>query len=53
MLIQMALFIKRYNIDMDKKFGSKTAKIVGQFQSDNGLTADEICGKNTFEKLFA
>ena len=53
MLIQMALFIKRYNIDMDKKFGSKTAKIVEQFQSDNGLTADEICGKNTFEKLFA
>lgn len=53
MLIQMALFIKRYNIDMDKKFGSKTAKIVGQFQSDNGLTVDKICGKNTFEKLFA
>ena len=53
MLIQMALFIKGYNISMDKKFGSKTAKIVGQFQSDNGLTADEICGKNTFEKLFA
>ena len=53
MLIQMALFIKRYNIDMDKKFGSKTATIVGQFQNDNGLTSDKIVGKNTFEKLFA
>lgn len=53
MLIQMALFIKRYNIDMDKKFGSKTAKIVGQFQNDNGLTSDKIVGKNTFQKLFA
>ena len=53
MLIQMALFIKGYNIDMDKKFGSKTATIVGQFQSDNGLTSDKIVGKNTFEKLFA
>ena len=53
MLIQMALFIKGYNISMDKKFGSKTARIVGQFQNDNGLTADKIVGKNTFQKLFA
>ena len=53
MLIQMALFIKGYNISMDKKFGSKTARIVGQFQNDNGLTADKIVGKNTFQKLLA
>ena len=52
MLIQMALFIKGYKLDMDKKFGSKTARIVGQFQNDNGLTADKIVGKLTFEKLF-
>lgn len=52
MLIQMALFIKGYNVNMDKKFGANTAKAVGQFQNDNGLTVDKIVGKNTFEKLF-
>ena len=52
MLIQMALFIKGYNIGMDKKFGNNTAIIVGQFQNDNGLTSDGIVGKNTFKKLF-
>ena len=52
MLIQMALFIKGYNLSMDKKFGSDTARIVKQFQNDNGLSADGIVGKNTFEKLF-
>lgn len=52
MLIQMALFIKGYNVDMDKKFGANTAKAVGQFQNDKGLTVDKIVGKNTFEKLF-
>ena len=52
MLIQMALFIKGYNINMDKKFENKTLMIVGQFQNDNGLTSDGIVGKNTFKKLF-
>ena len=53
MLIQMALFIKGYNLSMDKKFGSDTAKKVKEFQFNNGLTVDGICGKLTFEKLFA
>ena len=52
MLIQMALFIKGYNLSMDKKFGSDTARIVKQFQNDNGLSVDGIVGKNTFKKLF-
>ena len=52
MLIQMALFIKGYNINMDKKFENKTLIIVRQFQNDNGLTSDGIVGKNTFKKLF-
>ena len=51
-LIQMALFIKGYIIEIDGKFGSDTARIVAQFQKDNGLTVDKIVGKNTFEKLF-
>lgn len=51
-LIQMALFIKGYVIEIDGKFGSDTARIVAQFQKDNGLTVDKIVGKNTSEKLF-
>lgn len=51
-LIQMMLFIKGYSIDIDGIYGSKTALIVGQFQNDNNLAADKICGKNTFKKLF-
>lgn len=52
MLIQMALFIKGYKLDMDKKFGSDTTKKIKEFQLNNGLTVDGICGKLTFEKLF-
>lgn len=52
MLIQMALFIKGYNLTMDKIFGTDTKEKVMQFQKANGLSADGIVGKNTFEKLF-
>lgn len=52
MLIQMCLFIKNYNIAMDRKFSSDTTKVIKQFQSDNKLGVDGIVGKNTFEKLF-
>lgn len=53
MLIQMALFIKGYSLDMDKKFGIDTENKVYDFQIKNGLTADKIVGKNTFRTLFA
>ena len=53
MLIQMALFIKGYNLSMDKKFGPDTTAKVKEFQKANGLSVDGICGKLTFEKLFA
>lgn len=52
MLIQMMLFIKGYILELDGNFASDTANKVGQFQLDNGLTADAIVGRNTFEKLF-
>lgn len=52
MLIQMGLFIKGYTLDMDKIFGENTARVLKQFQADNGLIVDAICGKNTFKKLF-
>lgn len=51
-LIQAMLFIKGYSLDIDGIYGSKTAMLVGQFQNDNNLSADKICGKNTFKKLF-
>lgn len=52
MLIQMCLFVKKYNIAMNKKFDTEMTRIVKRFQSDSGLSADGIVGKNTFEKLF-
>lgn len=52
MLIQMCLFIKGYNVSMDKKFGQDTLAKVKQFQNDNGLSVDGIVGKNTFKALF-
>ena len=53
MLIQMALFIKGYNLNMDKKFGVDTTAKVKEFQKANGLSVDGIVGKNTFKALFA
>ena len=52
MLIQMALFIKGYNLDMDKVFGTDTENKVYDFQSKNGLAVDGLVGKNTFKLLF-
>lgn len=53
MLIQMALFIKGYNLKMDKEFGEDTESKVYDFQIKNGLVGDKIVGKNTFRVLFA
>jgi len=52
MLIQMALYIKGYVLDIDKKFGVDTENKVYDFQIKNGLSADKIVGKNTFKVLF-
>lgn len=52
-LIQMALFIKEYKLDVDGIFGADTNLKVRDFQNKNGLTVDGIVGKNTFKALFA
>ena len=52
-LIQSMLYCRGYNPNgIDGIFGSGTEAAVKAFQRDNGLSADGIVGKNTFEKLF-
>lgn len=52
-IIQVILYAKGYNTNgIEGIFGKGTASAVKKFQSDNGLSVDGICGKNTFEKLF-
>jgi len=52
-LIQMALVVKRYSLDIDGIFGTDTESKVKDFQRANELTVDSIVGKNTFKALFA
>ena len=51
-LVQAMLYIKGYSLSIDGIYGSDTRNKVIAFQKANGLSADGICGKNTFEKLF-
>ena len=51
-LIQSMLICHSFNIDADGIFGPATEIAVREFQKRNGLSADGIVGKNTFNKLF-
>lgn len=52
-LIQAMLYCRGYNTNgIDGVYGDGTKNAVYNFQKNNGLIADGICGKNTFEKLF-
>lgn len=51
-LIQAMLICKGFGIEADSIFGPATESVVKEFQSRNGLSADGIVGKNTFNKLF-
>ena len=51
-LIQAMLVCHSFDIDADGIFGIATESAVKEFQSRNGLSADGIVGKNTFNKLF-
>ena len=51
-LIQAMLICKGFDIEADSIFGPATESAVKEFQSRNGLSADGIVGKNTFNKLF-
>ena len=52
--LQILLIGKGYSCGAsgaDGDFGTNTEKAVKKFQKDNGLTADGICGTNTWDKL--
>ena len=51
-LIQAMLVCHSFDIDADGIFGPATEIAVREFQKRNGLSADGIVGKNTFNKLF-
>ncbi len=52
-LIQSNLYCHNYKVNyLDGVYGNSTKKEVMNFQCDNRLYVDGICGKNTFEKLF-
>ena len=51
-LVQQKLNSLGENISTDGKFGSATAAAVQRYQRRNGLTADGIVGKSTWEKMF-
>lgn len=52
-LIQAMLYCRGYNTNgIDGVYGDGTKNAVYNFQKNNGLLSDGICGKNTFEKLF-
>ena len=53
-LLQTKLIQRGYNLGAsgaDGKFGAKTELAVKDFQKNNGLTADGICGPKTWEAL--
>ena len=53
-LLQTKLIQRGYDLQpygADGKYGAKTENVVKAFQRDNGLTADGVCGKNTWSAL--
>ncbi len=49
LLLAMGYKLPKYGADGD--MGGETVAAVKNFQADNGLTVDGICGKNTWNKL--
>lgn len=50
-ILQQALNSAGISIETDGKFGKNTETAVKTFQGQHGLTADGICGKNTWAAL--
>jgi len=53
-VLESYLYIKNYNPQEYKgKYNEDVAMVVEQYQSDNGLSSDRICGINTWSKIVA
>lgn len=53
-LLQTKLIQRGYDLNpygADGKYGNKTVEAVKAFQRDNGLSADGVCGKNTWNAI--
>lgn len=50
-LLQLALTRAGYTLDTDGSFGAATAAALREFQRDNGLAADGVAGKMTYNAL--
>lgn len=50
-IMQNDLSKAAYTLDADGKFGAATEKALRQFQMDNGLTVDGVCGQKTWAVL--
>lgn len=50
--VQQKLNTLSYALPADGKYGAKTTAAVRSWQSKNGLTADGVFGKDSWEKLF-
>lgn len=54
--VEILLMLKGYNpggVECPGQYGSGLKAAVGQYQKDNGLTVDYICGPATFKSLIA
>ena len=51
--IQQKLKDLGYSVSVDGDFGNGTLNAVRQFQTDNGMTADGVCGPATWKKIAA
>lgn len=51
-LIKAMLICHGFDLELDNEYNKETAKAIKEFQSRNNLSADSICGKNTFYALF-
>lgn len=55
-LLQTKLIQRGYDLSpygADGKYGAKTEAVVKEFQKDMGLSADGICGKNTWSAIMS
>lgn len=50
-LMRLLLEVRGYDVSVGEEFDEQTEKALVQFQKDQGLAADGICGKNSWRAL--